>query len=257
MGILEGKSAVIMGASHPDSMGAATARLFIEQGAQVIVAARAEDKPETLGELLGVYAVACDITKEADLQRLAQAALDRSGKLDIAINFAGVNVQELVLETTELALRFVSEVHFVGGALFIKNMALAMKDGGSIVTTSSLTAKVPTAGTGAYASTKAAIDHLVRVAACELGGQGVRVNSVVPGFTRSSMTEGYFSVPTLLPAFLKEIPLGRLCTVHDVANAALWLASELSGATTGQHLDLTCGQTMRRTPFDSEMMGSA
>lgn len=256
MAILEGKTAIIMGASHPDSMGAATARLFAEQGAQVIVAARAADEPEKLGELLGVTAVPCDITLEADLEQLARTALERFGRLDIAVNFAGVNVQEAVLDMSAAALRFVSDVHFIGGALFIKHMARAMADGGSIITTSSLTAKVPTSGTAAYAATKSAIDHLARVAANELGAKNIRVNSIVPGFTRSSMTEGYFCVPTLLPAFLKEIPLNRLCTVEDVAQTALWLGSDLSGATTGQAIDLTCGQTMRRTPFDSEMMGA-
>jgi len=255
MGILEGKTAIIMGAGHPDSMGAATARLFASQGANVIVSARAEDEPEKLGEQLGVHAVACDITVEADLEKLAQAAIDQFGSLDIAVNYAGVNVQEAVIDVTEKALRFISDVHFIGGALFIKQMARAMKNGGSIIATSSLTARVPTSGTAAYAATKNAIDYMVRVAANELGDRGIRVNSVIPGFTRSSMTEDYFAMPTLLPAFLKEIPLGRLCTVDDVAQTSLWLGSDLSGAVTGQAIDVTCGQTMRRTPFDSELMG--
>jgi enoyl-[acyl-carrier-protein] reductase (NADH) len=68
------------------------------------------------------------------------------------------------------------------------------------------------------------------------------------------MTEGYFAIPTLEGAFLREIPLKRLSTVEDIANAALWLASDESAATTGQIVDVTAGQSLRRTPNDQEIM---
>lgn len=95
---------------------------------------------------------------------------------------------------------------------------------------------------------------MMRIAACELGERGIRVNSIAPGFTRSSMTEGYFSIPTLEGAFLREIPLKRLSTVDDVANAVLWLASDESAATTGQIIDVTAGQSLRRTPNSQEIL---
>ena len=94
----------------------------------------------------------------------------------------------------------------------------------------------------------------MRIAACELGALGIRVNSIAPGFTRSSMTEGYFAIPTLEGAFVREIPLKRLSTVEDIANAALWLASDESASTTGQILDVTAGQSLRRTPNGHEIM---
>jgi NAD(P)-dependent dehydrogenase (short-subunit alcohol dehydrogenase family) len=68
------------------------------------------------------------------------------------------------------------------------------------------------------------------------------------------MTEGYFAIPTLEKAFLREIPLGRLSTVEDIAHAALWLASDESRSTTGQTIDVTAGQSLRRTPSGAEMM---
>jgi len=145
-------------------------------------------------------------------------------------------------------------VHLIGTALFLKHMAGKMTAGGSLITTSSLTAIVAPAGLAAYAGSKRGADQIVRIAAGELGERGIRVNAIAPGFTRSAMTEGYFAIPTLEKAFLREIPLGRLSTVEDIAHAALWLASDDSRSTTGQTIDVTAGQSLRRTPSGAEMM---
>jgi NAD(P)-dependent dehydrogenase (short-subunit alcohol dehydrogenase family) len=146
-----------------------------------------------------------------------------------------------------------ARVHFVGTAMFIKAMAKVMPRGGSIVTTSTLTALLAPPGLAAYAASKKAADQVVRIAASELGAMGIRVNSIAPGFTRSEMTEAYFSYPKVQSAFEAEIPLGRLGTVDDVAGAALWLLSDLSRSTTGQVIDVTSGQSLRRTPRADEM----
>lgn len=257
MNMLDGKVAIIIGASGGNNMGAATARLFAQHGAKLVLGARRPESIAALSTELGAEAIPCDITQEGDLERIAQTAIERFGRLDSAINFAGTNVQESVLDMTREGLTAVSETHFIGGALFIKQMARAMGDGGSIVTASSLTTLVPTAGTAGYAGSNKAIDHIVRVAANELGARGIRVNSVIPGFTRSDMTEGYFAIPTLMAAFEKEIPLGRLGVIEDIAHAVLWLASEGSRSTTGQAIDCTSGQSLRRTPTGDEIMGQA
>jgi NAD(P)-dependent dehydrogenase (short-subunit alcohol dehydrogenase family) len=122
-----------------------------------------------------------------------------------------------------------------------------------MITTSSLTALAAPPGLAAYAATKRGVDQMVRIAAVEYGSRGIRVNAIAPGFTRSAMTEGYFALPTLEGAFLREIPLGRLVTVNDIANAALWLASD-EAFITGQVLDITGGQSLRRVPTNEEMM---
>ena len=105
----------------------------------------------------------------------------------------------------------------------------------------------------AYAGTKKGVDQIVRIAAVEYGPRGIRVNAIAPGFTRSAMTEAYFAIPTLEAAFVREIPLGRLPTVEDIANAALWLASD-EAFVTGQVIDVTGGQSLRRIPTPEEMM---
>ena len=253
MGRLDGKVVVILGASDERSMGAATAKRFAKEGAKLVLAARRQDKLEPIAAGVDGVAVACDITKEADLERLAQSAVDQYGKLDVAINFAGVNSAAVIADVTREILLQSCEVHLVGTALFFKHMGARLADGGAMITTSSLTARVAPPGLAAYAATKRGVDHMVRIAAVEYGPRGIRVNSICPGFTRSAMTEAYFALPTLEGAFLREIPLGRLSTVDDVANAALWLASD-EAFITGQVLDITGGQSLRRVPTNEEMM---
>src|SRR5690606_4431667 len=136
-----------------------------------------------------------------------------------------------------------------------KQMAARMADGGSLITTSSLTALLAPPGLAAYAGTKKGVDQVVRIAAVEYGARGIRVNAIAPGFTESGMTAGYFDYPSIPRAFLKEVLLGRLTTVEDIANAALWLASD-EAFITGQVLDITAGQSLRRTPTQEEMMSA-
>jgi NAD(P)-dependent dehydrogenase (short-subunit alcohol dehydrogenase family) len=249
---LEGKVAVILGASAEDSMGAATARRFAAEGAKLVVAARRLDPLRSLAQAIGGIAVACDVTSEEQLVALADTAIREFGRLDIAVNFAGTNAQAPIAEITREAILAVADIHLVGTALFIKTMAARMAGGGSIVTTSSLTVDRPGPGLGAYSATKAAADQLVRVAAVEYGSKNIRVNAFAPGFTRSAMTEGYFAFPGIQPAFEHEIPLGRLGTVQDAAGAVLWLASDECFAT-GQILQVSGGQTLHRLPTGAEM----
>lgn len=254
MGRLKDKVVVILGASDERSMGATTARRFAQEGAKLVLAARRLDKVEPIAKTVKGTAVGCDIRREEDIAALAALAVKTYGKLDAAINFAGANSQSPIVDITREALLEMSEVHFIGTALFFKHMARAMTAGGSLITASTLTALVAPAGLAAYAGSKKAADQVVRIAANELGAMGIRVNSIAPGFTRSAMTEGYFSIPTLEGAFIREIPLGRLSSVEDIAEAALWLASDESRSTTGQVIDCTAGQSLRRTPNEREMM---
>jgi len=253
MGRLDGKVVVILGASDERSMGAATARRFAKEGAKLVLAARRLDALEPIAAGVKGIAVACDITKEADLERLARTAVDKFGKLDVAINYAGVNMAAPLSDVTREALMQSCEVHLVGTALFFKHMGAKLSDGGAMITTSSLTALTAPPGLAAYAAAKRGVDQMVRIAAIEYGARGIRVNSIAPGFTRSAMTEGYFAIPTLEGAFLREIPLGRLVKVDDIANAALWLASD-EAFITGQVIDITGGQSLRRVPTNEEMM---
>jgi NAD(P)-dependent dehydrogenase (short-subunit alcohol dehydrogenase family) len=253
MSRLDGKVVVILGASDARSMGAATARRFASEGAKLVLAARRLDPLKPIAESVNGTAVACDITCEEDLKNLSRTAVERFGKLDVAINYSGIHSAATVAEVTRETLLAACEVQFVGSVLFFKHMAAQMSGVGSLITTSSLTAFTAHPGLAAYAGTKRGVDQVVRIAAVEYGPRGIRVNAIAPGLTRSAMTEGYFAIPTLEKAFLREIPLGRLPTVTDVANAALWLASD-EAFVTGQVIDVTGGQSLRRVPTAEELM---
>ena len=101
-----------------------------------------------------------------------------------------------------------------------------MINGGSIITLSSLTVELTNTGLGGYAGAKAATDKIVQIAAYEYGPQGIRVNSLSPGLVETEMTQGLFQIPSMVSAFIKETPIGRMPTLEDVSHAALWLASD-------------------------------
>jgi len=251
-GRLEGKVIVILGASDERSMGAATARRCQAEGAKLVLAARRLDRVQAIADSLGAVAIGCDITDEQQLAALADAAVTHYGKLDGAINFAGIETSSAIADISREVLQQNCEVHLIGTTLFIKHMAARMSDGGSVVTTSSQTALLAPPGLAAYAGTKAGADHIVRIAAVEYGGQNIRVNSLSPGFTPSAMTEGFLAMPNIRQAFLNEIPMGKLPSTEDMANAALWLLSDESFMT-GRMLDISGGQTLRRVPTATEM----
>jgi NAD(P)-dependent dehydrogenase (short-subunit alcohol dehydrogenase family) len=175
MGRLENKVIVIVGASDERSMGAATARRFKLEGAKLILAARRLDKLEPIAAALGALAVRCDITDEAQIAALAEAAVRAHGRLDVAVNFSGINSAATVLEVTQATLTEACAVHFVGATLFFKHMAGKMTAGGSLITTSSLTALIAPAGLAAYAGSKRGADQMMRIAACEPSRRGSRV----------------------------------------------------------------------------------
>ena len=126
--------------------------------------------------------------------------------------------------------------------------------GGAIVTTSSQTALLAPPGLAAYAGAKAGADHIVRIAANEYGHSNIRINAIAPGFTPTAMTETYLQVPSIEPAFLKELAMPRLPTAEDIACTAAWLCSD-ECFITGDILDLSGGQTLNRIPTPAEMMG--
>jgi NAD(P)-dependent dehydrogenase (short-subunit alcohol dehydrogenase family) len=251
-GRLEGKVIVILGASEERSMGAATAQRCQAEGAKLVLAARRLDRVQAIADSLGTLAIGCDITDEQQLAGLADAAVSHYGKLDGAINFAGIETSSPIADISREVLQENCDVHLIGTTLFIKHMAARMTDGGSVVTTSSQTALLAPPGLAAYAGTKAGADHIVRIAAVEYGAQNIRVNSLSPGFTPSAMTEGFLAMPAIEQAFVNEIPMGKLPSTRDMANAALWLLSDESFMT-GRMLDISGGQTLRRIPTATEM----
>lgn len=250
---LKGKSAVVLGASSQGGIGEAIAKIFAAEGASVVVSGRKMEPLESLAKEINGAAQSCDVTSEADIEALFAKAKAVNGKVDIAVNAAGINSPAPISGLTQESLQLMSDVQFIGPTLFIKQAAAAMPDGGSIISLSSVTAELTGPSLGAYAATKAAVDKIVRVAAVEFGPQGVRVNSLSPSLTQTPMTDAIFQTPSMIKAFEKETPLGRLVTADDVAYAALYLASERCVAT-GDNIRVSGGAHLRRLPTYAEMM---
>ena len=249
MSELQGKTAVIMGASGEENFGTAIARRFAAAGANVVVSARRLEALQALAGDIGGTAVACDVTDEDQLAQLFAAARDAHGNVDVAVNSSGILAHAPIADLTRDAIQPTLEVSFIGALLFFKHAAAAMDKGGSVITVSSLTARRPGAGYAVYASARAGIDYAVKVAAVEYAEKGVRFNSVAAGLIRTDMTAGILDMPGMEDLFVQDIPAGRMGTVDDMAEAALWLADDkASGFVNGQLLDLSGGQQMGRLP---------
>lgn len=255
MAQLDNKVAVVLGASTDPGMGSAIARLFAAQGAKVLVAARNVAPLEKLAWDIGGSWLACDLTRQTDLDRLADTALQRYGRVDIAVNAAAVGLSKPFAETTGDDLDLMYHTGLKGPFQFLQSMLKVMPDGGSIIMLSSAIAQIGFNDQAAYGACKAAGEHLVRAAADDYGARGVRINSIAPGLTDSGMTQGFTEVPGVREAFVREYPLGRIGTVDDVAQAALFLASDACFMT-GQTLQINGGLTLRRNPTLPEIQAA-
>ncbi len=251
---LENKVAVVLGAAGKDNMGQAIARRFAAEGARVVVAGRNEQALSEFAEEISARAVLCDITHKSQVSALAEQTLDALGRIDIAVNCTGVGLMVKLLETTEAQIDQMAALHFKGTYFFLQVFcpALAQGGGGSVILTSSASVHALLYHHAAYIGSKAAAEALARCFANEFGARGVRVNSIAPGLTATPMTSREMQLPGLQAAFLKEYPLGRIGTVTDVANAALWLAGD-ECFMTGQVLQVNGGLTLRRNPLPREI----
>jgi NAD(P)-dependent dehydrogenase (short-subunit alcohol dehydrogenase family) len=257
MNRLNGKVAVILGAAGRDNMGQTIARAFAREGARVVVGGRNAESLRAFSAEIASTSALCDITRKGEVEALAQAAIDAFGRVDVAVNCTGWGLMAKLRDTTEEQIDALMDLQFKGVFFFLQVFAerLAAGGGGSIITMSSASVYALLHNHAAYIGTKAGADALVRCFANEYGARGVKVNSLAPGLTATPMTENEMQLPGLREAFVKEYPLGRIGTAEDVADAALWLASEESFMT-GQVLQVNGGLTLRRNPSPRDINAS-
>jgi NAD(P)-dependent dehydrogenase (short-subunit alcohol dehydrogenase family) len=251
MGRLAGKKAVILGAGSKDNMGQTIARLFAQEGAEVMVAGRKEGPLQELAAEIGGRYALCDITKRAEVQALADAAVRQLGRVDAAINASGWGLLASLVDTTEEQLDQIVDLQFKGVhhflQAFVERMITQTPSGGSLISISSATTRALINNHAAYIGTKTGAEALIRCVANDYGNQGIKANTVSPAFTESPMTAQSFGVPGLVDAFMPKYPLGRLNTSDDVANACLWLCTD-EAFLTGQNIQPNGGLTLRGNP---------
>jgi 3-oxoacyl-[acyl-carrier protein] reductase len=244
--LLTGQTAVVTGGAQ--GLGFAIAQRFVAEGARVVLGDVNLEATEAAAKQLGgddvAVAVSCDVTSAADVDSLVAAAVDRFGGLDIMVNNAGITRDATMRKMTEEQFDQVIAVHLKGTWNGLRTAAAIMRENkrGAIVNMSSLSGKVGLVGQTNYSAAKAGIVGMTKAAAKELAHLGVRVNAIAPGLIRSAMTE---AMPQRIwDEKVAEVPMGRAGEPSEVANVALFLASDLSSYMTGTVLEVTGGRFM-------------
>jgi NAD(P)-dependent dehydrogenase (short-subunit alcohol dehydrogenase family) len=256
MGLLDGRAAIVAGIGP--GLGRSVARVLAREGAAVTLAARRLDQLEAVaGELEAgghrALIVRTDVTAPDDAEELARATVDEFGRIDVVVyNAFAYGPTTPARETGSDAWRETFEVNVVG-ALNVTLAAaphLAASDDGSVVMVNTQAARRSLPRRGPYSASKAAMLSLARTLAGELGPDGIRVNSVVPGPIWSPPLETALAqraertgttVDEEYARLAADTPLGRIATADEVADAVLFFASPLAHAITGQSLDVNAG----------------
>jgi 3alpha(or 20beta)-hydroxysteroid dehydrogenase len=250
MGKLDGRTAIITGAAR--GQGEAEARLFVAEGANVIVADVLDDAGEAVAASLGDAAVftRLDVRDAASWERAVTLAQERFGGLDVLVNNAGILRRGTVEGATMDEYDAIVAVNQTGVFLGLRAVAPAMRaaGGGAIVNISSAAGFTGTPGLAAYAMTKWAVRGLTKTAALELADAGIRVNSVHPGIIATDMLLDVGMPDRGVEAGRTANPLGRAGTPEDVAAVVLFLASNDSRFVTGTELIVDGGSLAGRRP---------
>ena len=246
---LEDKVAIITGASR--GIGAAAAKLFAREGAAVVLAARnVEAMTPIVREIQSAggraMAVQTDVSQPDSLEALVKRTLETYGKLDIAFNNAGGNIgNKPFLETSAEEFDQVIAINLKGVFLCLKYEIPAMLAGagGAIVNTGSTVGLAAWSEIAPYVAAKHGVVGLTKAAALEFAKRNIRVNAIAPGPIRNEMREAQFQVnPQLEAQIASSVPLGRMGTLDEVAETALWLCSEGASYVTGITLPVEGGQ---------------
>ncbi len=248
---LAGKVAVITGAAN--GIGAATARLFAQEGAKVILADRDRATGENLAREIGASArfQLCDVARGAEIEAAISAAERHFGGLDILVNNAAIQNVKPIAETSEAEWAEIIAVNLTSVFLGIKHAIAPMKrrGGGAIVNTSSTFALVGSPGYAAYHAAKGGVSSLTRAAAIDLIRDNIRVNAICPGTTdtpglRAGVAATADDPAAAMAGYLELQPMGRFGKAEEVAAAILFLASGESSFVVGANLVADGGYTV-------------
>lgn len=248
--VLAQQSALVIGASR--GIGEAIARALFANGANVVLASRDVTALECLaGELdpsgKRVSVVKTDMTDSASVQNAVAHTVSRFGRLDIAVNNAGIqNPRTPFIDTSEDDFDHLLGVNLRGVFVAMKYelRAMAAAGRGSIVNVASSAGLVGMPLIAPYVASKHGVIGLTKAAAVEYAGQGVRVNAIAPGLVMTDMSKsGPLATPESAAAILSRIPMGRVAQIDEIAGAVVWLASGAASYVTGAALPIDGGLT--------------
>jgi len=266
-GRLDGKVAVITGGVS--GIGLGTVELFVAEGAQVVAADIQDEKGAMLEKRFPgkvVYAH-CDVTREADIEAMVQKAKTEFGGLDILFNNAGISDRMTSIgEITADGWSWIFDILVRGPALGMKHAVPLMleRGGGSIVNTASIAGLQAGFGPIAYSTAKAGVIHMSRVAAAQLSPQKIRVNAICPGLIATSIFGASFGLPREMADQMAARvadnaagaqPVPKAGMPDDIAQAALYLASDAAAFVSGTHIVVDGGITVGgRHSWDANMI---
>lgn len=244
---LDGKVAIVTGGSR--GIGLAIVEAFARAGAKVAVVATSDGSAERGAEAARAAggeatAFAADVSDGARANEVVAQVLAAWGRVDVLVNNAGITRDMLLMKMSDEDIDQVIDVNLKGALRWCRAVVRPMMKArsGSIVNVSSIVGLVGSPGQSNYAGAKAGIMGVTRSLAAELGGRGIRVNSIAPGYIQTDMTSG-------LPEEVKQhslgqIPLGRFGAAEDIAKGALFLASDEAGYVTGTTLVIDGGMSL-------------
>ncbi len=242
---LKGKAAIVTGSAR--GIGKAIAEKLAEAGANVLINDINEDSAkQTAQEIAQKYGVetiffACDISKEEQANQLVETCKEKWGKVDILVNNAGITKDTLLLRMTKEQWDQVINVNLTGTFLCTRAAFKIMMNqrSGVIINISSIAGENGNVGQANYSASKAGVIGFTKTVAVEGAARGVRCNAIAPGFIQTAMTD---AIPDKIKEkMIASIPLKRPGQPEDIANAVLFLASDLSSYITGQVLDVNGG----------------
>lgn len=244
---LMNKIAIITGGAS--GIGFEAARIFLREGAEVIIADLHETKGEQavknlMNEVYPCTFLKVDVSDRQSVQRLIKNVIHQHGKIDILINNAGINSDAMLVNMTEDDFKNVLDVNLTGVFHCTQEVASIMIEQkyGKIINTTSVSGVFGNIGQTNYAAAKAGIIGMTKSWAKELGQKGIHVNAVAPGFTKTDMVK---DVPeNVIKQMMQQIPLKRLGNPKEIANAYLFLASDESSYVNGHILHVDGGIMM-------------
>jgi 3-oxoacyl-[acyl-carrier protein] reductase len=243
---LKDKIAIVTGAGS--GMGEAIAHTYAREGAKVAVLDVNEQAANKVASAIGAsaLAVACDVTNKADITRAVEMTEMKFGVSDILVNNAGVaHVNKPLMEIDEREYDRVFDVNVKGLFMFIQSVVPAMrkKGGGVIVNIGSTAGLRPRPGLSAYNATKGAVHNLTKTLAVELAPDKIRVCAIAPVATDTPLLPTFLGpAPGQREKFIATVPLGRLATSQDIADAALFLVSQEAKFLTGNIMEVDGGR---------------